>query len=226
MDRDKKTRILVVIALIVSVLGLSVGYAAFSQTLTIKSSAEVKPDENIFNVDFSSNSSSVVGGTITPTLDPSNETGFTATDATIDNSTSGSPVIKNLHAVFTKPGQSATYSFYTKNAGELAAYLSSVTFNNASGVSDIKKCTAKNSADQTLVNSYCPDIKLKVYVGSEEFTSTKARNQFAVATAHDLGKNGYEQIRVVILYEQNATQPEKGFDVEFGDVVLSYTSNI
>ena len=225
---DNNARIIGVIALVVGVLGLSLGFAAFSQTLTIKSSAEVNPDENIFNIDFSSNSGSVADDPIVPVLSPNNEPGFSATNGEIDNTDSGNAVIKNLHAVFTKPGQSATYNFYTKNAGELKAYLKSVTFTNVSGEGTTKKCTAKNTsspATPSLVESACQGIKLKVTVGSEDFLETKLRNQFASETAHDLAKNGYEPIKVVISYEAGSAQADGGFDVSFGDVVLLYTSN-
>ena len=58
-------RMVSIIALVLGVVGVTLGYAAFSNTLTITSTAEVHPDENNFNVDFSSSSSSVVENDIT-----------------------------------------------------------------------------------------------------------------------------------------------------------------
>lgn len=225
--KDKKGRTIAIIAVVVAVLGLSLGFAAFSNTLTIKSSAEVNPDESIFNVDFSKKSDSVDDSNITPVLNPTGVSGFTATDGVIDNSDSGNAVIKNLHAVFTKPGQKATYSFYTKNAGDLKAYLKSVTFSTVSGESTIKKCVAKSGggATQSLVDRACNGISLTVTVGSEDFTSTKLRNEFTSATAHDLVKDGSEEVKVVIEYKSGSDQADGGFDVSFGDVILLYTSN-
>ncbi len=227
-DRDKKARVIGAIALVIGVLGLSLGFAAYSQTLTIKSNAEVNPDGSLFNIDFSSNSSSVEADPIVPVLNPTSETGFSATNVESDNSDSGNAVIKNLHAVFTKPGQSATYNFYTKNAGDLKAYLKGVTFTNVSGESSIKKCTAKNvtnPATPVLVQSACQGINVKVTVGSEVFSETKLRSEFASATAHDLAKNGSEPIKVVISYDAGSEQADGPFDVEFGDVVLLYSSS-
>ena len=85
MEKDRRARFVAIAALLVGVIGLSLGFAAFSNTLTIKSSAEVNVDSSKFNVDFSSSSSTVATDPITPTLNKT-VTGFTATNATIDNS--------------------------------------------------------------------------------------------------------------------------------------------
>lgn len=225
--KDSKGRTLSIVAIVIAVLGLSLGFAAFSQTLTIKSSAEVNPDASIFNIDFSKQSGSVDDDPIVPVLNPSGVTGFTATNAEIDNSDQSNAVIRNLHAVFTEPGQSATYNLYTKNAGELKAFLKSVTFSNVTGKSTTKVCTAKsgdNPATQSLVDQACEGITLTLKLGSEDFTSTKLRNQFATATAHDLDKAASEPIKVTIAYEAGSKQADGGFDVSFGDIVLFYSS--
>ena len=224
-QKDQQARIMAIVGLLLGVVGLSLGFAAFSNTLTIKSSAEVVVDDSVFNVDFSSSSSSVVDDDITPTLNPTGVTGFTASNAVIDND-NGDAVIKNLHAVFTAPGQEVTYSFFTKNAGELKAYLKSITFSNVSGESSTKICTAKSGTTQSLVNTACTGITLTVTVGSEAFTGTTLRSAFANATAHDLNKDASETVEVRIAYETGSAQADGGFDVSFGDVTLLYSSAV
>lgn len=225
-QKDKKARAIAIVAVLVGVLGLSLGFAAFSSTLTIKSSAEVVPDANVFNVDFSKNSDSVVDDDIVPVLDPTGVTGFTATNAVIDND-NGDAVIKNLHATFTEPGQKATYNFYTRNAGEIKAYLKSVTFSNVSGESAIKKCTPKTTDGGTnsLVQAACQGISITLTVGSESFNQTTLRSAFTDPTAHDLNKNGSETVTAVIEYAAGSDQADGGFDVAFGDITLLYSSN-
>ena len=57
---DNKTyKYIAVAALLLGIVGVTLGYAAFSSTLNITSSAEVTPDSSTFNVDFSSSNSSV-----------------------------------------------------------------------------------------------------------------------------------------------------------------------
>lgn len=222
MEKDRRARYIALAALLVGVIGLSLGFAAFSNTLTIKSSAEVNPDESIFNVDFSKVSNTVTDGSVDATLNPTGVTGFTADTATIDNTSD--PVIQGLHATFTQPGQTATYTFYTKNAGALFAYLKNVTFSNVSGESSTKVCTAGEGTTQSLVNAACNGISLTLTLGNEDFTSTTARSGFATANAHDLAVDGYEEVNVVISYAANSAQADGHFDVDFGDITLLYSS--
>ena len=72
MERDRRARIIAIAALLLGVVGLSLGFAAFSNTLTIQSSAEVTVNSDVFNVDFSKQTASVVDGSVSPTLTPSN----------------------------------------------------------------------------------------------------------------------------------------------------------
>ena len=51
MEKDRSTKIIAIAALLIGIVGLSLGFAAFSNTLTISSSAEVTPDQSAFNVD-------------------------------------------------------------------------------------------------------------------------------------------------------------------------------
>lgn len=52
MERNKKTKVIAIVALIIGVIGLSIGFAAFSSILNIQSSANVKPDNSTMNVIF------------------------------------------------------------------------------------------------------------------------------------------------------------------------------
>ena len=236
MEKDRRARVIAIAALLVGVVGLSLGFAAFTNTLTISSSAEVTVDDSTFNVDFSTQSASVQGGTVTPTLSPASgePAAFTGANATIDNTPAGAPTITGLHATFAKPGETVTYTFYTKNAGAIKAYLTSVNFANVSGESATKKCTAKTvtspatPATDSLVQAACNGISLTVALGptgsAESFTATKARAAFTTATAHDLEADAYEQVVVTIAYAANSAQADGDFDVAFGDVTLNYSS--
>ncbi|MBQ6547264.1 MAG: hypothetical protein IJL74_04640 [Bacilli bacterium] len=230
MEKDRRARVIAIAALLVGVVGLSLGFAAFTNTLTIKSSAEVVVDSSVFNVVFSKQSGSVVDGSVTPTLSPANgPASFTGANATITNSGTGAPKIEGLKATFTAPGQSVTYSFYTKNAGALKAYLTSVNFAEVT-TGATKTCTAKSvqspatPATASLVAAACNGISLTVTLGSESFTQTTARNAFTTATAHDLEADGYETVTVVIAYAAGSAQADGDFDVAFGDVTLNYSS--
>ena len=211
MNDSKSFRIISLVALLLGVVGVTLGYAAFSNTLTISSSAEVKPDASTFNVDFSSSNSAVVTNNITPTLSAT-ATGFSATDATIDNT--NDPTVSNLKATFTAPGQSVTYTFYAYNAGEYIAYLNSIAFQGN------KTCTAKTGTTQSLVDTACNGISLSAKVGSEAATSTS----IASITGHRLAINGADEIVVTISYATGSGRADGDFDVTLPNIVLSYGS--
>ena len=209
---DNKThRIISIIALFLGIVGVTLGYAAFSNTLTISSSAEVNPDPSTFNVDFSSSDSAVVTDPVVPSLS-ANVTGFTATNATIDNTSD--PTISNLKATFTEPGQSVTYTFYSYNIGQYIAYLNSIVF------SGNKTCTAKTGTTQALVNTACNGISLSAKVGSESVTTTSV----ASISGHSLGINAAEEIIVTISYAAGSGVADGDFEVALPDIVLTYES--
>ena len=214
MEKQKTGQIIAVIALVVAVAGVSIGFAAFSNVLKIQSSATVTPSADTLNVDFSNTNTSVVAGEITPTVNPAS---LVATKATIDNS--GDPTISNLSATFTEPGQSATYTFYAYNAGELDAYLKSIVYANVTGNTTSKVCTAKTGTTDTLVQKACDGISVKVSVGSENATGSIAN-----ITNHSLAKKNGEAVTVTLEYAANSDRADGDFDVKFGDITLNYSS--
>ena len=218
MGENRTYKMVSVIALVLGVIGVTLGYAAFSNTLTISSSATVTPDESNFNVDFSTSSSSVVDtDPITPTLSPTGVTGFSATNGVIDNTSD--PTVTNLSATFTEPGQSVTYQFYTYNAGQIVAYLNSLEFSGS------KSCTAVTpqtgtAATTSLVNAACNGITLAATVGSTGPTSTNVTG----ISSHSLGIGAAEQVTVVITYATGSTVADGDFTVTLPDIVLTYDS--
>lgn len=215
MEKDRTGKIIAIVALFVGVVGLSVGFAAFSNTLTIQSSATVKPDNSTFNVDFSTSNTSVVVEPVVAAVTPD---GLVTTNATINNTSD--PKISNLSATFTAPGQKAVYTFYTYNAGELDAYLKSIVYENVTGETTNKVCTATSGTDATLVASACTGISLSVKVGTEAVTTSGISS----ISGHSLAKGAGEQVTVTLEYAEGATRTDGDFTVSFGDVALTYSS--
>lgn len=215
MEKNRTVQLIAILALVVGVVGLSIGFAAFSNTLKIKSSATVAPDKDTLNVDFSSSPTEVEANEITAV---SNPVGLITTKATIDNTSD--PVIKNLSATFTEPGQKATYSFYAYNAGHLQAYLKSIIYGNVSDNTTNKVCTAKEGTTDALVQKACNGISVKVKVGSEAETNSSV----ASISNHALTKGQAEPVTVTLEYAQDADRADGDFTVAFGDITLNYSS--
>lgn len=215
MEKNRSSQIIAIIGLGIGIIGLSIGFAAFSNVLNIQSSANVKPDSSTMNVDFSSTENKVEIAEIAPTATPNT---LIATNAVIDNT--GDPTISNLSATFTEPGQSVVYKFYAYNAGELKAYLKSIVFGNVTGQNATKICTSAEGTTDALVQKACEKISVKIKVGNELETSTGK----ASITAHDLAKGTSELITVTLEYGAGAERADGDFSVAFGNISLNYSS--
>ena len=215
MEKDRKIQIIALVALVVGIVGLSIGFAAFSGVLNIQTSANVKPDSSTLNVDFSSAEDKVEVAEIIPTATPNS---LVTTNGVIDNS--GDPTISKLSATFTEPGQSVVYKFYAYNAGELVAYLKSIVFENVTGQNATKVCTAGEGTSDALVQKACEKISVKVKVGNEIETTTG----MASITGHTLAKASGELVTVTLEYEAGADRADGDFTVAFGDITLNYSS--
>ena len=214
MDRDRSTKVIAIVALCVAVFGLSVGFAAFSNDLTIKSEATVKPNASDFDVNFSSSDTSETDGTVTATK--SNES-VTAEPATISNA--DAPTISGIKVGFTEPGQSATYRFFAHNAGKYNAFLNNVTFKNAKDANANIACVAAEGTNANMVASACQGISIKVKVGTTTFVEPTPN-----ITSHELPIDQYEPVEVTIEYASGAARADGDFQVNIGDIVLTYGS--
>ena len=208
--RNNGSKYIVVVALLISVVALSLGFAAFSNTLTINSSATYTSDEENFRVIFTQNGSTTTGGSsiVTPTKSP---TTITAGNATISGTT-----ISGLSATFAATGQSVTYNFYTVNATAFLAYLNSINIGS-------KTCTAADGTTQSYVNAACNDISLSVKAGSASAVTTTQSSINSHTVAAQAGTTpGYEAIQVVISYAANGATADGDFTVSFGPTTLVY----
>lgn len=103
-DNKKTLYILVAFALILSIVGISIGFAAMSQNLTISGSAEVVPAT--WKIKFANLSSPSIAGDAEVTTPPTIQ---------------GDTHIGNFAVKLTAPGDSVTYTFDAVNDGTIDA---------------------------------------------------------------------------------------------------------
>ena len=227
MENNRSSKVVAIAALLVAVVGLSIGFAAFSNTLKISSGATVTPDSDTFKVRFSSTEGTTTGGTVTgkALTGEGYVAGATADDATINNdATEGDnvvvPKISGLNAQFTHPGQTVEYDFFVRNDGEYIAYLKSITFGSKACAAVTEGVDAADQADSAKVAAACNDITLTVKVGETAYTATNA-----AVTGQQIGTAAAVPVKVTIDYAKSDASPVDGpFTVTFGDVVLVYSS--
>ena len=202
MEKSRKMNKAILIVLLLLVVGLSIGFAAFNSNLTIRSSATVKPDSSTFKVVFSSSATESTGGTVVTD-------GTYAKGGTFGTDTA---TLENLTAEFTAPGQTATWEVYAFNAGQFTAFLNSVT------VGEIV-CEAKQNTDPAKVAAAAEGIKLKVDVGSSSYDETTEG-----INSHSLAKGVGEKVVVTLEYEHGSAIADGDFTVSIGDIILGYES--
>ena len=207
MGKMRKTKIITILILFVVVLGVSVGFAAFSSVLTISSRATVNPSSGEFFVKFSTNANSLVEEEIVPSDITS---GVTASNAVIDNSST--PTISNLNVDFTGPGQYVEYTFYARNEGAYLAYLNSVNFVGE------KTCKGENGTSESLVESVCDSIDITVDISGDVY------NTQSPVSNHPLAIGEGEMIVVRLSYNGNGAYVDGDMSISFPNIALVYSN--
>ena len=207
MEKQRQIKILSIVALVLAISAMTLGFAAFSTTLNISSSASVTPSSADFAVKFSTSQTSLVTAAVVPS---SKTTGITTTNGTIVNSVS--PTLSNLSASFTSPGQYVEYTVYARNEGQYTAYL-----NNINYLGD-KTCIASSGTAESLVQSACESINITVTIGNTTYDDTTP------ISSHALAKGAGEAVKVRLEYAENGTPVDGAFKITFPSISLVYST--
>jgi hypothetical protein len=210
VEKSREIKVLSIVALVIAVFGMTLGFAAFSTTLSISSSATVTPDSNDFKVVMSGSETDPYESLISyvslggATADKGYSTGLNFTTSNVK---------------FFEPGQKITYEVYIHNVGIYNAYIKELKFKNIDGYGSKKICTAVSGsgASQELVNEACEDI----HIYFETFATGSKFDHY-----YDETFNYYNEIligekffaNIVIEYESDGNRVDGPFNVNFGDI--------
>lgn len=232
MKKDKSLKILTILTLCFSILGISFGFAAFSNTLTISSEAVVVPNSNDFKMKVygipdwkgSYNESDL-------SLYTSNDisvplTTFSKNIATVANIThSGSSIgISNLSLNITDTHDMALYYFVIKNEGEYDSYLkTSLLESYLKGLNGT--CTTSDDVSAELYNKACEQIKIIFNISS----SGSGSNKITSTEDYKIAKGDYVIAEMLIGYDLHISSSEivradGNFSVTFPNIELEFTS--
>ena len=206
MQRYRKRKLIIIMILMIGIASLSIGFAAFSATLNISSSASVTPNSDSFKVMFSTDKDSLK----TDSVHSYASFGATAGVAVINNTTN--PMITNLSASFTKPGDYVEYVFFARNEGGYTAYLNSINYLGE------KVCASLGDATELLVQSACASISVFVTVGDESYSDSDE------ITGHMLLPGEGEEIKVRIVYASNGEYVDGDFSITLPNISLVYST--
>ncbi len=197
MRRSENFKVFGILAVVVSLLAVSLAYAGFSQTLTISGTATVKAAK--WDVHFANLSQNTTGTTVVNT------------PAQIKT---GSTSIGDYSVSFYSPGDSLTYTFDVVNNGNFAAKLTGLTIGTPTCKVTITKETNTNTANVCSNTSY------------ELFDNTTGTKLTAADNGVIAANGGKRTLRLVLTYKTTNNEDflaEADVDISGLGVTLSYT---
>ena len=200
-----------VIALVVAVFGISIGFAAMSQTLNISGQVKVAPGN--WQVEFTNAVFNAEGTHATATevaADPS------ATPPVTAKPNLTGTTFSDYEIVLTQPGDKGTYTVTVENLGSIDAALTGVSWNTGTpSCAGTAVDSTQAAADATLV---CNNVTYTVtWEGGNAIQTTGADV--------DLDAGDSKNIVITAEYDSNATQlPSAPVIITGKDLTLTYTS--
>lgn len=228
MEKNRNVKILSIVALVVAIAGMTLGFAAFSTTLSISSSATVTPNSDDFKITiygikdssfydtFADNNYAYTDSDISDSYGVALEDTATSTTASIDNV---SHTISNINASFSNEGD-VQYAFIIKNEGKYDAYLDLTDKKTGSIIAVLlnKNCIAKDGATESLVTSACNGVQAAVgFVDKETGREISTTESYYKITSGDY-------VLFTVMMNYSGPFADGPFDVEFEDFQLKFST--
>ena len=227
MEKNNGGKIIAVIALVVAVAGLSLGFAAFSTSLKIDTAANVTTGTSNWNIGFSTDGTNIADVTTASTVN-ANETGnpgvIDVTKYTIGQNTNAT--------LSTTTGSSVSYDLSILNKGTLDARLESVNFDdvaitctNATGSSTQIEgvagagTTSTGGNSTTISNADCAKMfGVSLSIGGTTYSSTPA----SIASS-TIAAGGSAPVVLTVSYKDTADARAVAATLD-GDIVVTLGS--
>ncbi len=226
MEKERRIKVLSLIALVVAILGLTVAFAALSETLTINGTAKV--DAATWDVHFENPTCKDLG------MEENDEClGYFKDDyfyveegagKANENPTINGTSIENINVTITKPNDGALYYFIIENKGTIDAKLNSINVSPLCTLqSSVDACDWDNdgSVTETDIQKVNDNISfMPVYfdVNNKDFTQIKTG---------DILKAGERKIIVAFIeyrkvyFQQNELQEKESTELPKKDLTFS-----
>ena len=224
MEKERNSKLIVIIALVVAVVGLSFGFAAFTKDLNInfsESSAKLTGDLDvrIHAYDISTGTFDFNSKVISRHYLSGEDEGATVGNLVISDdylSISGGSL--NLNNV----NQGVMFSVGIYNHSEYPAYLNSVDFLDYLNTDSFKVCTAVGGTDQDLVDQACEGISVNFLINNLEFNDSNFNDVDLsnIVIPSGEGLNFF----ISIAYELDAVIPNGDFKFNFGGIKFNFSS--
>lgn len=237
MEKSRNIKILSIVALVLAICALTLGYAAFSTTLSISSSAIVTPNEDAFSIQIIGVDDDRKFGSLTSSIGGPSSSDVTTQSAVIVNGKT--PSISNMYAGFTAPGQNVVYIFKIKNTGQYNVYLQSGKLKLSEGMDNVIVCspTAGSNVSESLMNAACNDIDVTFgIVENAEDPDTRSIIKTYRNIYNEVGTDKYSltkfltepgqemSLRISIEYKDNGNIADGAFDVNIAGFEFEFST--
>ena len=222
MERQRGIKGLSIVALLVAIVGLSIAFAALSTTLTISGSAKVVA--STWDIHFTTRSDSNTYATENQTTTLVAEEygdGSSLTDPTITGTS-----VSSFSVSLKKPGDYVRYKFAVTNAGDINAYISSITGNDSSIT-----CTAPTAegtytaqdkaADEALICGSNDPAKEAAVVYTLKYDSDTNYTNALVAQNNRLLASGTKNLVLEVRYKDTYSNNTQVNEVPKGEVTIT-----
>ena len=204
-------KVIAVLALVISVLALSVGFASYTATLTIEGASATATASDTFSphVEYQQNSLSCVRtGTQT-----------SVSSAGQLNSASHATTWSGAAVTLSGPGDSVTCTATIDNNSTFTAYLKSIQIGGA-----LTCAPAVQNATLQNLTAACDTIDLTVTMGSASATSdtTGATNATVSNGAVSIATTQSEDVSFTIAYPANSPVTDGDFTITIPTITLNF----
>lgn len=224
MEKERGFKVIAIIALLVAIVGVGVGFAAYTRNLTISQfTANVTADNT--NPFVPSNDALTSSGLILANA-------ASEDDAVKSAGTASNNTWSGISIVFDKDNRSATLTADVENYSSYTAYLKSIN------IADSLTCAAVNASttNSTLVTALCNSIEITVGIDTAEATydgsaQTKITNYSAAssATAGNVAAMsgstaGTKTINLEVSIGSDITLPDGDVTISVPTITFGYSS--
>ena len=225
MEKERSSKLLAIIALVVAVCGLSFGFAAFTKDLNITfSESNVKVngdlDVKLYGHDKENGGVDYNSRTVVPYLISD---GVEVTPLTIsEDRTSISVGSVN----FNSSGLLVEYLIVLFNHSEYDAYFKKIEFLNYGETGEFKVCTALPGTSQDLVDQACDNIHVYLSLANGNVTIDSSNvDKYDFDVIKEYIDNGeFLPILLSIVYDEDAVVPNGDFKINFGGIKFKFSS--
>lgn len=209
------SKVVAIVALIVAVIALSVGFAAFSDTLTIDGTATAAAASNPFD---DANNALAYATTNSATC---YETGTPANTVNSAGTASGDSW-SGISVPLSSSASSVTCTATIVNATAYDAYLTAITTanNNATGLT----CSSTGANATTNSTNVCANAQVTVTIGSLTATINKDGLTTSGTTGAQVAKNGGTATVTVVISYNSAALTDEDVTITIPTITHAYSS--